>query len=179
MRIWIYKQCWDVCYPKKINSVILKGEWYSQNIITWRSEIDLPYASLFLDWFKYYVICYSITQWISRYYLANIIDDIINLDKNKKSVMVFKFQAGGECYCGSGDYSIYGESNNCAWKCTANTNLTCGGTFALEVFNASEYKEISNKTKLAILKMKCSTDSKLCGQCYVNPKSQFSLRHPY
>ena len=54
--------------------------------------------------------------------------------------MVFKFQDGGECFCGSGDYAQYGESDNCIERCTENPNLTCGGPWALEVFNAGEYK---------------------------------------
>lgn len=42
----------------------------------------------------------------------------------------------GRCFCGTADedYTIYGESDDCDYPCTGDSESTCGGRWAMDVY---------------------------------------------
>ncbi|CBJ25803.1 conserved unknown protein [Ectocarpus siliculosus] len=48
----------------------------------------------------------------------------------------FGLQYGKQCFCGTADedYTVYGESDDCTYSCTGDSESTCGGRWAMDIF---------------------------------------------
>ncbi|CAM9255649.1 unnamed protein product, partial [Ectocarpus sp. 8 AP-2014] len=48
----------------------------------------------------------------------------------------FGLQYGKQCFCGTADedYTVYGESDDCDYPCTGDSESTCGGRWAMDIF---------------------------------------------
>lgn len=53
----------------------------------------------------------------------------------------YGLQYGSECWCGDYDaqYDKYGEANNCDFDCSGNSQIHCGGRYAMQVFSQGQF----------------------------------------
>jgi hypothetical protein len=50
----------------------------------------------------------------------------------------FYMQGSSECHCGNNyDYDKHGESEGCTKECNGETNQTCGGDWAIQIYSGS------------------------------------------